>query len=72
RHSVAPKLVTGTSVLAPSAVVVTPDLVNAQKRTVLATFVLAAPVTEARARVDMTTTTVTDLPFIQNIALYAL
>lgn len=72
RHTVAPKLMIGSSVIAPAAISVTPDLVNAQKRTVLATFVLGTPVSEARARVDMTTTTVTDVPFIQNIALYAL
>ncbi len=72
RHTVAPRLMIGSSVIAPSAVSITPDLVNGEKRTVLATFVLGAPVSEARARVDMTTTTVTDVPFVQNIALYAL
>ncbi|BAF88157.1 hypothetical protein AZC_2159 [Azorhizobium caulinodans ORS 571] len=72
RHNMQLRLVVGASILSPSAVSLTPDLVNPKKRTVLATFILGAPVTEARARVDMTTTTVTDVPFIQNIALYAL
>jgi hypothetical protein len=71
-HTVAPKLVVDGSVLTPSATVVTPDMVNPLKRTILATFALGSATEEARARVDMTTTDVTVVPFVQNIALYAL
>jgi len=71
-HTQAPKLVVGSTVLTPSATIVTPDMVNPLKRSVLATFALGSVTTEARARVDMTTTDVTVVPFVQNIALYAL
>ncbi len=72
KHTISPKLVVGGAVLSPSATVITPDLVNPEKRTILATFTLAEAATWARARVDLTTTEVTDVPFVQNIALYAL
>ncbi|MDX3805144.1 MAG: hypothetical protein QHC89_01820 [Bosea sp. (in: a-proteobacteria)] len=71
KHSSAPKLVIGATVYTPSVTVVTPDLVNPKKRRVLANFTVPAT-TEARARFDMTSTEVTDVPFIENIALYAL
>ncbi len=72
RHSINPKLIVGGAVYAPSAATVTQDYVNAKKLTILATFLLPSATAEARARVDMTTNTVTDVPFVQNIALYAL
>ncbi|WP_341992921.1 hypothetical protein [Azorhizobium sp. AG788] len=72
RHTINPKLIVGGTVFAPSAAVVTQDYVNAKKLTILATFLLPTATAEARARVDMTTTTVADVPFVQNIALYAL
>ena len=72
KHTAAPKLVVGATVVTPSSVVTTPDLANPAKRTLLASFVLGAATTSARARVDMTTTEVTDVPFVQNIAMYAL
>jgi hypothetical protein len=72
KHTAAPKLVVGASVLTPSTLVITPDLVNAKKRTLFATFNLGSATTSARARIDMTTTEVTDIPFVQNIALYVL
>lgn len=72
KHVATPRIMVGADVLTPTAVQVIPDMTNAEKRTVLATFAPAAPVTGARARLAMTTTEVTDIPFIQNIALYAL
>jgi hypothetical protein len=72
KHTAAPKLGVGSTVLTPSTLVVTPDLVNTKKRTLFATFTLGSAATAARARIDMTSTEVTDLPFVQNIALYAL
>ncbi len=72
KHTATPKLVVGAAVLTPSATVTTIDPVNAERRTLLATFTVVGGTTTARARVDMTTTEVTDVPFIQNIALYAL
>lgn len=71
KHTFAPRLMIGAAVVTPAAVVVTPDLVNPKKRTISATFTVAAT-TSARARVEMTTTEVTDLPFVDNIAMYAL
>ncbi|MFT4080746.1 hypothetical protein [Rhodomicrobium sp.] len=72
KHTVAPKLIAGGTVLTPTTCVITPDLVSDKKKTWLATYLLAQPATSARARLDMTTTEVTDIPFIQNIAYYAL
>ena len=71
KHTFAPRLMIGATVVTPSAVVVTPDLVNDKKRMISAAFSVAAT-TSARARVEMTTTEVTDLPFVDNIAMYAL
>lgn len=71
KHTVAPKVVVGATVVAPSAVVVTPDLTNEKKRVVSASFTVPST-TSARARVDMATTEVTDVPFVQDIAMYAL
>jgi len=72
KHTAAPKIVVGGTVVTPTTLTVTPDLVNAKKRTLLANYTLGAATTSARARIDMTSTEVTDLPFVQNIALYAL
>ena len=71
KHTVALKLVIGATVYTPTATVLTPDLVNPKKRTVLGSFTVPAT-TAARARIDMTSTEVTDEPFVQNIAMYAL
>lgn len=71
KHTAAPKLIIGATVYTPSATVVTPDLVNPKKRTLLASFTVPST-TSARARIDMTSTEVTDEPFVQNIAMYAL
>ncbi|WP_127076017.1 hypothetical protein [Rhodomicrobium lacus] len=72
KHTVSPKLIVGGTVLTPTTCVITPDLVSDKKKTWLATYLLGAPATSARVRLDMTTTEVTDIPFIQNIAYYAL
>lgn len=72
KHAFVPKLVVGGGDVLPAATVVTADLTNPKKRTVSATFTLGAAVTSARAKVAMTTTEVTDLAFIDNIAMYAL
>jgi hypothetical protein len=71
KHTAAPKIIVGATVYTPSATVVTPDLINPLKRTLLASFTVPAT-TSARARIDMTSTEVTDEPFVQNIAMYAL
>ena len=71
KHTAAPKLIVGATVYTPTATVVTPDLVNPKKRTLLASFTVPST-TSARARIDMTSTEVTDEPFVQNIAMYAL
>lgn len=71
KHTAAPKLMVGATVYTPAATVVTPDLINEKKRTISATFTVPAT-TSARARIDMNSTEVTDLPFVDNIAMYAL
>ncbi|MGY6246201.1 hypothetical protein ACXIUS_01470 [Bosea thiooxidans] len=71
KHTAAPKIVIGATVYTPTATVVTPDLINSKKRTLLASFTVPAT-TSARARIDMTSTEVTDEPFVQNIAMYAM
>jgi len=71
KHTATPKLLVGSTVYTPVATVVTPDLVNAKKRTISASFTVPST-TSARARFDMTSSEVTDLPFIDNIAMYAL
>lgn len=71
KHTAALKVQVGATTYTPSAVVVTPDLVNPRKRSVLASFTVPAT-TSARARLEMTTTEVTDIPFGQNLAMYAL
>lgn len=71
KHTAAPKLVVDGAVYTPAATIVTPDLIDEKKRTISATFTVPAT-TSARARFDMTSTEVTDLPFIDNIAMYAL
>ncbi|PIO98578.1 hypothetical protein [Pleomorphomonas carboxyditropha] len=71
KHTAAPKLVVGSTVYTPAATIVTPDLIDEKKRLISATFTVPST-TSARARFDMATTEVTDLPFIDNIAMYAL
>lgn len=71
KHTAAPKLVIGATVYTPSATVATPDLINPKKRLISATFTVPST-TSARARFDMSSSEVTDLPFIDNIAMYAL
>ncbi|ACI92719.1 conserved hypothetical protein [Afipia carboxidovorans OM5] len=71
KHTAAPKLIIGSTVYTPTATVVTPDLINSEKRTLLASFTVPET-TSARARIDMTSSEVTDEPFVQNIAMYAL
>ncbi|MBX9873341.1 MAG: hypothetical protein K2X84_00685 [Beijerinckiaceae bacterium] len=71
KHTIALKVQVGATTYTPSATTVTPDLINAKKRTVLAEFTVPST-SSARARVEMDTTEVTDIPFVQNIAMYAL
>ena len=71
KHTAAPKLMIGGTVYTPVATIVTSDLINTKKRMVSATFTVPAT-TSARARFEMTSTEVTDLPLIDNIAMYAL
>ena len=71
KHTAALKVQVGATVYTPTATVVTLDLINSKKRTVLSSFTVPST-TSARARVEMTSTEVTDVPFVQNIAMYAL
>ncbi|MBN9443687.1 hypothetical protein [Bosea sp. (in: a-proteobacteria)] len=71
KHTIALKVQAGATTYTPTATTVTPDLINPKKRTVLSEFTVPAT-SSARARVEMDTTEVTDVPFVQNIAMYAL
>ncbi len=71
KHTAAPKLVIGATVYTPVATIVTPDLVSSKKRMISATFTVPST-TSARARFDMTSSELTDLPFIDNIAMFAM
>jgi hypothetical protein len=72
KHTASPKLVVGTTVHTPGVTTVTDEPSdNGNRRRILATFTV--PSTQvARYRLDMTSTEVTDTPFIQNRAVYAL
>ncbi|MEW6257427.1 MAG: hypothetical protein AB1592_15845 [Pseudomonadota bacterium] len=70
-HSGSNKLMIGSTVYTPAATTVTVDLINPLKRTFVSSFTVPAT-TSASARFDATTTEVTDVPFIQNQAMYAL
>lgn len=71
KHTAALRLIIGATVYTPSVTQIIPDLVNPKKRTLLASFSVPAT-TSARAEIDMNTTEVTDVPFVQNAAMYAL
>lgn len=71
KHTVALKVQVGATTYTPTLTVVTPDIINSEKRQILATATVPST-TAARARVEMTTTETTDVPFVQNIAMYAL
>lgn len=72
KHTFANRLMVGTTVLTPSATSVSVDAVNPKRRTFLSTFALGAPESAVRPRFESTSTEVTDVPFIQNVAMYAL
>ena len=70
-HTVAPKLMIGTTTYLPSTVTIAKDVNKEQRRTVTATF--AVPSTNnARLVADLTTTSVQSVPFIENASLFAL
>jgi hypothetical protein len=72
KHTAAPKLVVGATVYTPGVTTVTDEASNnGNRRRILATFTVPST-EEARYRLDMTTTEVTDTPFLQNRAVYAL
>ncbi|KAF0136643.1 MAG: hypothetical protein FD139_702 [Methylocystaceae bacterium] len=72
KHTAAPKLVIGATIYTPSVTTITDeDSDNGMRRRILATFTVPSTTT-ARYRLDMTTTEVTDIPFLQNRAVYAL
>lgn len=72
KHTAAPKLVIGATVYTPGVTSITDEESdNGNRRRILATFTVPST-EEARYRLDMTTTEVTDVPFLQNRAVYAL
>lgn len=71
KHTASPKLVVGTTVHNPTGVVTTLDANNPKKRVLLASFTVPATAS-ARYRLDMTTTEVTDVPFVQDAMMTAL
>lgn len=71
-HTCVPKLVVGATVYTAAAISTTVDFGKLSRTRILATFDLPSAATGARARVDMTSDSVTFIPFVQNIALYAI
>ncbi|WP_036291566.1 hypothetical protein [Methylosinus sp. PW1] len=71
KHAATPKIVIGSTVYTPTSVVVTVDAANAKKRKLLAAFTVPST-TAARYRIDMTSTEVTDVPFVQDVMMTAL
>ncbi len=72
KHTAANRLMVGADVLTPAATSISVDPDNPDKRRLLSTFTLAAPASSARARVEMSTTDISDLPFVESVAMYAL
>jgi hypothetical protein len=71
RHSLANKVVIGSTVYTPTATTEIEDFTKPSRRTFLSTFTVPAT-TSCRVRVDYTTDNVVICPFIQNIARYAI
>lgn len=71
RHTLANKVIVGSTVYNPDATTTIVDFAKPSRRVFLSTFTVPAT-TSARARVDITTNNVVVCPFIQNIAVYAI
>lgn len=72
KHTAVPKIVLANgTVVTASAIVPEPDFTKPSRTKITADFVLPAGTTQARARVDATTTQVIDVPFGQDIQLIA-
>jgi hypothetical protein len=72
KHTAVPKLVIGSTVYTPGVTTITDEESdNGVRRRILAVFTVPST-TSARYRLDMTSTEVTDVPFLQNRAVYAL
>lgn len=71
-HTMQNTLIAGGAVVTPASTTIVADINRPGRYTYFSVFTLAAPVTSARARPLMTTSNVVDMPFVQNIALYAL
>lgn len=71
RHTLANKLIVGSTVYTPTATTEVLDLIKPSRRSYISTFTVPST-NNCRARVDFTTDNAVVCPFIQNIALYAI
>jgi hypothetical protein len=70
-HSITPKLKVGATTYTASSVSETKDVAKATRRLVKASFTVPSTTT-AQPRIDMATTSVQSVQFIENITAYAL
>lgn len=71
-HTAVPKIVLANgTVVTATAIVAEPDITKPSRTKIMADFTLPTGTTQARARVDATTTSVIDVPFGQDIQLIA-
>lgn len=70
-HTVTPKVIVGSTVYDASTISIARDVSKAERRLISATFTVAAT-TEARVQIDMDTTSVQAVPFVENISAFAL
>jgi hypothetical protein len=72
RHTFAPRIMVGSTVISPGTTEVTVDSANPNRRTFVSTYALGSATTSARMRVEATTTNVTTVPFVQDCFISAL
>jgi hypothetical protein len=70
-HSVAHKIIIGSTVYTPTATSIEPDFTSPSKFTRRSSFTVPST-NSARLRIDMTTDTVQKIPFVENASLFAL
>ncbi|MFG1206999.1 hypothetical protein [Xanthobacter flavus] len=72
KHTAVNRLMVGATVVTPASTSTLIDADRPERRTLLSTFNLGAPASAVRPRVEGDTTEITDLPFVESVALYAL
>lgn len=71
-HTVTPRIMVGSTVVAPVSTEVTTDPSNPNRKTYLSNYTLGSATTSARMRVSATTDNVVTVPFVQDAFISAL